>query len=526
MGIIEGNELHGDHTETADVVVIGSGIGGATAAMVLAEAGKRVIVLEQGGYYTGLVDPIDPSRPGRGTLDQREDDMFARIDGERGLATSTDGRVPLSFGRCVGGASVHYWADSYRAPADRLAQWEREHGLEGFGSDDLAPYFARYEADLGVHPAPDEYFNGCNRVFRRGVEALGWQGDRVPQARRGCVKSGYCMQGCAYNAKQSMLVTYLPRAIRAGAMVFADCRVEAIALAGGRACVARAAVLNRDTGEPTGRVLHVKAGAVVLAAGGYGSAALWVRSGLPNTAGMVGRNLTCNPCAMAFGYFAEDIVMWRNIPAAFGCLHWRLRRYEGGRYREGGYLLMPNQLGPATLAALLPGAGADHRDRMARMANLAGTIAWIDDADTGRLAVGSAGRAQYRVPIEGANEAVLRDAFEKCAHVLLAAGATEVFLADTAGTRIRDERDLGRIHRISFGPGAVSFPAPHPGGMLRMGPDRRSSVVSCSGEAHEIPGLYVTDPSLFPTALSVDPSETIAAFSMVIADGMLARGLG
>ena len=91
MAIVEGGALRGDRREEADVLVIGSGAGGATVAMRLAEAGKRVLVLERGGYYTGLVDPLDPARPGRGELDQREDDMLARIDGGRGLTTTGHG---------------------------------------------------------------------------------------------------------------------------------------------------------------------------------------------------------------------------------------------------------------------------------------------------------------------------------------------------------------------------------------------------------------------------------------------------
>ena len=99
MAIVEGSELRADRREAADVLVIGSGAGGATVAMRLAEAGKRVLVLERGGYYTGLLDPLDSSRPGRGELDQREDDMLARIDGGRGLTSTRDGssrRVQLS----------------------------------------------------------------------------------------------------------------------------------------------------------------------------------------------------------------------------------------------------------------------------------------------------------------------------------------------------------------------------------------------------------------------------------------------
>ena len=525
MTIIEAADIGGDRREQTQVLVIGSGAGGASVAMRLAEAGKRVVVLERGGYYTGAFDPLEPAQPGRGTLDQREDDMFVRIDGGRGLGTSSDGNVNLTYGNCVGGATVHYWADSYRTPPDRLERWQREFGLTGHTEDELRPYFEQFELDLSIHRALDESFNGCNRLFRKGVDALGWHAARVPQARKNCLKSGYCMQGCAYNAKQSMLVTYLPRALRAGALVFADCRVSHITTEGGRATGAVAELIDRTTGRPNGRKLTVRSEIVVLAAGGYGSSPIWLRSKLPDASGQVGRNLHCNPCSMVFGLFDEDVVMWRNIPAAYGCEEWRLARDEGGRYREGGYLLMPNQLGPATLAAVLPGFGADHRRLMEAMPRIGGTIAWIDDHEAGSISLAADGSPRYRMPIAGRNALMLRDSMKKGALALFAAGAREVFLADAMGTRIRDENDLARIDRVEIGSGAMAFAAPHPAGTLRMGPDPARAVVASSGEAYQVPDLYVADPSVLPTAPSVDPSQTIAAFSLIMADRMLERGV-
>ena len=526
MSIIEGKEIKHDMREVADVLVIGTGMGGATMAMRLAEAGKRVVVLERGGYYTGLVDPLDPTKPGRGELDQREDDMFARIDGGRGLTSTEDFGAALTFGNCVGGATVHYWADSYRTPRDRLELWEREYGVEGHSEDELRPHFETLERDLSIHAATEEYLNGCNLIFREGVRALGWHGEPVPQARAGCLKTGFCMQGCAYNAKQSMLVTYVPRAVRAGAKVFADCRVDRITSENGRATGAVATVMDRDANRATGVRVTVTAGVTVLAAGGFGSAPILMRSQLCGSSGQLGKNLHANANAMCFGLFDRDVFMWRNIPAGFGCDEWRLARKRNGRYVEGGYLLMPNQLGPATLSVMLPGFGADHRRLMERLPQIASTTAWIDDVESGDITLGRDGGARYRLPLVGQNALELRDAMKKGAQVLFAAGAREVFLGDAVGTRIRGEDELHVIDRVEIGPGAMMFPVPHPAGACRMGRDPATSVVKSTGETHDVANLYVADPSVFPTAVSVDPSETIGAFSHRLADGLLERAVG
>src|SRR5205823_1969160 len=127
----------------------------------------------------------------------------------------------------------------------------------------------------------------------------------------------------------------------------------------------------------------VRAKAFVVAAGGYGTPAFLLRAGLKERLPAVGEHTYCNPCPMVHALFDEEIVMFRNIPAAYGIDQFRLATADGGRYREGGYLFMANQLQPATLAAAMPGTGDAHRKRMLQLRKLGGTICWIDDVDEG-----------------------------------------------------------------------------------------------------------------------------------------------
>lgn len=505
--ILEYGGVDGDRHERVDVVVIGSGCGGATVAKELAAAGHSVLILERGGYYTTA----------RGDFDQRADDMLARIDGGRGLDTTINGQIGLLYGNCVGGASVHYWADSWRIPADRSARYAAL-GVEGHEDADLAPHYARIERDLNIHPAPSEYYNRMNLLFDRGAARLGWQVEPVPQARKGCVKSGHCYQGCSFDAKQSQLVTHIPAALAAGAMLFADCRVDAVVTDGrGRATGVRASFLDRRTGRPSGHTLVVDARAVVLAAGGYGSAVIWLRSPLPNASGQVGKNLYCNPVPYLHAIFPDTVEQWWNIPTATGTMDFRVPRYDAGRYVEGGYLLHPNQLQPELLAVTLPGFGIEHRRVMDVLPRMGGAVAWIDDEMPGTITLDRHGRPVYRYEIRGVDELKVRDAMKKQALVLLAAGATEVIVPDTRGTRIHDEREIALLDLIDIANGAFFFGAPHPAGSLRMGPDPRTAVVRSTHEAHEVPGLFVADPSAFPLPPSVDPSLGIMAWSYVAA---------
>jgi len=182
--VFQYSDYRQDTDITTQVCVIGTGCGGATLAKKLTDQGLDVVLIEQGGYYTA------------NDMDQDELNMAGKISAERNMASSSDGGTTLVYGANVGGASVHYWADSYRTPREKLRLWAEKYGIEGHGEKDLLSAFGELESNLNVHEATDEYFNTMNQLLRDSSSALGWHGHRVPQARRNCLKSGHCMQGC------------------------------------------------------------------------------------------------------------------------------------------------------------------------------------------------------------------------------------------------------------------------------------------------------------------------------------------
>jgi choline dehydrogenase-like flavoprotein len=356
-----------------------------------------------------------------------------------------------------------------------------------------------------------------NQLVRQGAGLLGWAGRPVPQARKPCAASGYCMQGCSYDFKQSQLVTHLPRAVAAGARIYADCEAQRLEQSGRKVTALVGQQLDRATGRGNGRRLRIEAKAFVLAAGGYGTPLFLLRNGLKQRLPAVGEHTYCNPCPMVHALFDEEIIQFRNIPAAWGVEQFRLATVDGTRYVEGGYLLLANQLQPATLAAVLPGLGAEHQRLMQNLRRLGGTISWIDDVEEGSVRL-EGERPYYKVPLHGGNGARIRDSFAKQARLLLAVGAKEVLFGDTKNTRItrRDEIDRA-VAGLDITPGRFVLAAPHPAGGARMGKDPQRSVVGMDHRVHGTDNLFVADPSVLPTAPSVDPSLTIMAFSCVAA---------
>jgi ferredoxin len=208
-------EIAGGVSVRADVVVIGSGAGGAVVAKELAERGISVIVVEEGAYFV--------QEDFRGSLPDRFQKLYR--DGGTTLAL---GRpfVSVPLGKAVGGTTVVNSGTCFRAPDRVLREWESRWGIEGASPDALGEIFDRVERTMHVKPVPEELLGENARVFRRGAEALGMHGAPMRRNIDGCRGCGVCAFGCPSDAKRAMHLSYLPLAEAAGARIYARCRVR------------------------------------------------------------------------------------------------------------------------------------------------------------------------------------------------------------------------------------------------------------------------------------------------------------
>ncbi|MFN7952622.1 MAG: GMC family oxidoreductase [bacterium] len=507
-------DVRGNLRESCDVVVVGTGAGGAVCAAELQRAGLAVILVEEGPHWTAE------------DFTQREGEMHARIDGGRGATSTVDGGMILSYGRTVGGSTVHYWVNAFRAPAFRMRQWRERSGLEHWSPEEMAPYYAAVEANLNVERAHDYQINRNNRILKEAADKLGWHCEAVTQARKDCLACSYCMLGCAYNRKQSMLVTYVPWALGDGARLFASCRVDGIDVERGAAVGLRGRFLDPVTREPLG-TLDVRARkGVVVAAGGLGTPALLLRSGIANESGRVGRNLCVNPNLAVAAVMDEEVLHHRNIPSSHDVLEFQeTKRASDGRYLEGGYTFFGAGAQPGYTAAVIPGFGREHRRRLVElMTRGAACLSVVDDAPgPGRVEVDGEGRPRFHYAWDEATQAKARDYFRKAAKLYLAAGAREVYLPTVPPIRIVSEADLAQVDGVRFDPGRITVFGSHLLGTAAMGKDPEASVVNPEGESHSVANLWVACGAALPSSVGIDPSLTISSNAMRTAQRMVAR---
>ena len=493
--LTRGRTLQGERTLDADVVICGGGAGGCMAARELARAGLDVVLLEAG----------DDQLPH--TFTQREDEMIPRMFARAGGQRTEDRSMMVLSGHGLGGATNHNINLCKRAPAPILEQWQAEHGA----GEGVAPFFEMVERDLGVRAITEAQMNAHNRLFREGVERLGYRGGMLSHNRdERCVGSGFCELGCVFDAKLNARRVLVPQAIEAGARIMTDARVERIVLEGDRATGAVATLLDAN-GDAAGS-LTVRARAVCLAGSAIGSAMLAQESGLPDPHDRIGRGLHLHPGAIVAGLFDREIDAWRGIPQSYECTE--LLDFAPGSERRAW--IIPSFAHPAATAALMPGFGPSLMRRMREYRHIAALAVMVHDETEGRVrADGTRARIDY-VPVRGDREQLARGA-RAAARILLAAGAREVTVPAIPPIRIRRERDLRAIHAGRFVAHDAELSAVHPMGTLAMGADPRRAVTDPRGAFHQVRDLWATDGSLFPTSIGVPPQISIYAFAAKVA---------
>jgi choline dehydrogenase-like flavoprotein len=478
-----------------DVCIIGSGAGGAVIASALASAGLHVIVLEEGGHHT------------KAEFKMREDQAFPMLYQESGLRSTKDLSISILQGRAVGGSTVINWTTSFRTPPRVLDHWRTTHAVGGFGLKDLEPHWDAVEERLNIQQIPLSETNPNNRLLYDGCKALGMQVDTTRRNTRNCFKSGYCGMGCPVDAKQSMLVTYLPDAVAKGALVVSRCRVDRLTAEAGRVTSAECSVIGQDGYADTGAKLTVRANRFVLSAGAIGTPAILIRSGLGG--GAVGKRTFLHPVVGTAAKHKDPIEPFYGAPQSVASHALADRGAEAGLFFEAA------PLHPMMCALASSGYGAEHRLAMTWLPHLSAHIVLaIDgfgpDEVGGTVEVRPSGAPLVDYQIPERIWSALKEGLRQLIRIDLAAGAEVVASGHDPAILFRSEKDLGQLDHARFEPNAIAVFSAHIMGGARMGDDPARSVVRSSDlRHHSLANLHVVDGSIFPTSLGVNPQETI-----------------
>jgi choline dehydrogenase-like flavoprotein len=491
----------GGGVEECDVAIVGSGAGGSVAATLLAEAGLDVVVLEAGPYMD------------RGSYPEEPMAALAALYRDGGL-TIAEGRpaIPTPVGRAVGGTTVINSGTCFRAPDDLLARWRAERGIEW--ATEMAPDYAQGEEMLDVTEVDPERMGRNGQILMEAAEAMGVSHHPLSRNAGRCSQCSSCPQGCRLDAKRAAHVSYLPRAVAAGARIRSGVEVSEIVFDGERATGLRGrsgvawhqngtATHERANGDGSGRRYELRARrAVVLAGGAFGTPELLLRSGFRSPSGQLGRNLRIHPACWVGARFEDEVRGWDGVMQSYAVDEWKHR----------GLLLEATFTPLAFGAQWLPGTGAAHQERILAYDRIASTGVHLSDTSSGRVGLASDGslRITYKLTRDDAER--LTFGIARASELFHAAGATEVY-PQIAGIPTIDANGIAELDRKAPSAHRLRLEAFHPMGTAAMDASPERGVVGTDGAVHGARDLYIADGSLFPSSIGVNPMMTIIAMA-------------
>jgi choline dehydrogenase-like flavoprotein len=485
-------------TLEADVIIIGSGAGGGTSAEIFTQAGLKVIIIEEG--------PLKSTNDFK--MDER--DAYKELYQEQAGRMTKDGGMSILQGRCVGGTTVVNWTSSFRTPEQTLNYWKDEFQVEGCNKEEMAPWFSQMEQRLNIAPwlMPQ---NTNNATLSEGCDKLGIPWKVIPRNVAGCWNLGYCGMGCPTNAKQSMLVTTIPSALKQGAQLLYSARADRLTIEGTKVTGVVCSALDKDY-QPTGSTITVKAPHIVMACGGINGPALLLRSKAPDPQNRIGKRTFLHPVAFSFAQFEKNIDPFYGAPQSIYSDHFQ---WQTGARGPMGYKLEVPPLHPGLASVLLMGHGEKHVEDMSKLSNTSAMIGLLrdgfdDESTGGSVELSDDGSPIIDYPLNDYVWDGVKRSHLTMAEIQFASGASRVRPAHQDG-RWFDSFEAFKVgvEELEYQTNTSLVGCAHVMGGLTMGEDKEICMVDSECKYHYLDNLYVFDGSVFPTSIGANPQLSI-----------------
>jgi choline dehydrogenase-like flavoprotein len=494
--------IQSNTTVEADVIIIGTGAGGGVTAEVLSQAGLKVVMIEEGGLKTS------------DDFNMNEIEAYGDLYQEGAGRSTKDGAFSIFQGRTVGGTTVVNWTSSFRTPTSTLEHWTDVHGVKGFSAAEMKPYFEQMEKRLNVEKwkmAP----NANNDILKRGCEKNNWSWAVIPRNVAGCWDLGYCGTGCPTNAKQSMLVTTVPEALKNGGSLYYNCSADRLIFSNNKVESVECLALDKDGKTPTGVKLSFKAKHIVLSGGGINNPGLLLRSNAPDPHNRIGKNTTIHPVNANVAKMPDTVNAFYGAPQSIYS-----DQFQWPADGEMGFKLEVPPMQPTMGGQILGFHGFRLIDTMKDLPNLQATIALLRDGFTeqsqgGSIELDPSGKPILDYPLTDYIWKGLRKAHHAMAELQFAAGANQVmplhhdakFYKTLAECKTAIDNLPQEIHR-------ERLLTAHIMGGCAMGEDERTSVINSDCRFHHAENLSIIDGSAFPTSIGANPQLSVYGLAL------------
>lgn len=466
-----------------EVVVVGTGAGGAVVGKELADRGLAVVFVEEGKHHRR--DAFTGSS------------LQAHFDFYRGSLTLGNAPMPIFMGRLVGGSTAINTGSCFRTPPWVLDRWCEELDTDALSPARMEPYFERVERTLSVEPADPKATGPIGDIIARGCDALGWKHARMLRNAPGCQGDGFCDFGCRTDARKSTNLSYVPPALEKGSMLLTGMRATRVLIENGRA-------VGIEGVDERGRTLRVRAEVVVFSGGAMPTPLFLQSQGICNSSGQVGRNLTVHPSTGFSAWMDEPVNGHKHIPQG----------YFVEEFVREGILINAAQADMNYAAMLFPMTGQRLMRVMDRFHEIMSFGLLIADSKASGVVSGAPGGmpvARYNLTKEDC--ARMHRAMVVSGEIAWAAGAKVLYPTNHRMPVIEDQAQWKRFKELELKPSDLLLTSYHPLGTCKMGRDPKTSVVGLDHQTHDVKGLYIVDGSTVPGPLGVNPQITIMAMA-------------
>jgi len=460
-------------TLDTEVLVVGSGAGGAVTAATLAAAGRDVTVVEEGPW-------VDPDALEPFSLEE----MVTKYRNRGPSAALGKPGIAYAEGRCVGGSTEINSGLYHRLPADLANEWHREYQIDEFSPAVLDRYAASIEAELSVSRLPGAP-PPSSAVLERGATKLGWRAVEFPRVFRNPADGGR-------GVKQTMARTLLPKAVDAGTRIIPDCTVLRLLKDGDRVVGVRCQRRGAEPGPLTIRADHV-----FVCAGAIQTPALLQRSGIRRR---IGVGLKLHPTVKIAARFPHrldhgDVPMHRITEFAPNLT-------IGGSASSRGHV-----------ALALADSTADYREALADWERVTVYYAAIRSDGAGRVtAVPGLQAPVVTYHLTDSDMSRLARGLVHLGELMLAAGAFELYPSVAQATVVRHTDELGSWWDAATR-SRTNLMTVHLTSTVRMGENRDRTGADSFGRVWGYTNLRVNDASLLPDAPGVNPQAAIMAIA-------------
>ena len=482
-----GEEWEDDEVLECDVVVVGTGPGGAIVGKELAEEGHAVVFVEEGKLHRR--DSFDGS--GLTSLNN-----FYR---GHGLMTAIgNNAVPVLMGKLVGGSTAINTAICFRTPTWILDEWCEKIGTDQLTSKRLARHFERVERHISVTPNDPKVIGPIGDIVARGCDKLGWSHFVLERNAPDCDAMGCCDWGCPSAARLGMDMTYIPKALGRGAMLFTETKATEVTISNGKAVGIVAESVERK------KRIRIRAQVVVLAGGAVPTPVLLLQQGICNSSGQVGRNLSLHPGIPAAAEFDHPVEAYKFSPSGVGV----------DQFHREGHMLVSVGLDINMASSAHPIHGRRFTEFMDKYDRIGCMGVLVKDAtQNGRVRAGPGGRPLITYWLQKADLEQFSIASTRIYEIFMAAGAKRCIPLGHNMPIIENMDDLQAYRRRKFGAADFVWTAFHPLGTCQMGYDPATSVVDLDHETHDVKRLFIVDGSTVPGPTAVNPQLTIMAMA-------------